>query len=142
MRKSGLVIGAVATAMLLTGCGSDGKKSAGASPSDPPTSSAAPTGGAPTDGTAPSGGPTTAPGKPGGKAAPDGPLVGPGTKCGTVTVKVGRISCGHAQKVFGLYAQKKQPTGAATFSGWTCHHTTAPKGTSCTRSGITIHSPA
>ncbi|MEV5576086.1 hypothetical protein AB0L06_39160 [Spirillospora sp. NPDC052269] len=129
-------------ALLLAGCGGGGKKAAAdASPSDPASSSAAPTDSADPSGP-PAGGPSTAPGKPGGKAAPpDGPLVGPGTRCGTVSVKAGRISCVHAQKVFGVYAQKKTPTGTAAFSGWTCRHVAAPKGTSCTRSGITIHSP-
>ncbi|MFC4913966.1 hypothetical protein [Actinomadura gamaensis] len=141
MHKSGLVIGAVATALLLTGCGGGGKKSDAASPSDSPSASAAPTDSGGPSG-APSGGPSTGPSKPGGKVSPsDGPLVGPGTKCGTVTVKAGRISCAHAEKVFGIYAQKKTANGSASFSGWVCHHSTAPKGTSCTRSGVTIHSP-
>ncbi|MFC5183772.1 hypothetical protein [Actinomadura harenae] len=139
MRKSGIVIGAVATALLLTGCGGGGKKAdANASPSDPPSTTAAPA--TPAGGTEPTGAPTGGPAtKPGGKT-PDGPMVGPGSKCGAVSVKAGRISCGHALKVFNLYAQKKTATGTAAFSGWTCRHTAAPKGTSCTRSGVTLHS--
>ncbi|MCP2340774.1 hypothetical protein [Actinomadura rupiterrae] len=139
MHKPVLAIGAVATALLLTACGGGGKKTAAPSPSDSGSPSASPS-----DSGGPSGtpsGPATGPTKPGKTTPSDGPLVGPGTKCGTVTVKAGRISCAHAEKVFGIYAQKKTATGSASFSGWVCHHTTAPKGTSCTRSGVTIHSP-
>ncbi|MCW2916660.1 MAG: hypothetical protein JWN52_4728 [Actinomycetia bacterium] len=137
MRKYGLVLSVAAGAMLMAGCGGGGKSAAAPQPSAQ-TGSVAPTDSAtphPTGKTAKTGKPgKTAPGNP-------GPTVGPGAKCGTATVVSGHVTCAHVAKVFAVYATKKTPKGAATFSGWTCHSKTkAPKSVTCSRSGIVIRS--
>jgi hypothetical protein len=135
MRKYGLVLSVAAGAVLMAGCGGGGKSAAAAPQPSAPTDSAAST-----DSATPH--PTGKTGKPG-KTAPGnpGPTVGPGAKCGTATVVSGHSTCAHVAKVFAVYATKKTPKGAATFSGWTCHSKTkAPKSVTCSRSGIVIRS--
>lgn len=139
LTRYGTVVGLAVGAVLLAGCGSSGSKTdAGASVAPSAPASAAPTdsgSAAPTDGGQPSAAPS------GGAGGYTGPTVGPGHKCGSVTVVTGSIQCSHAEKIFELYAQSKQADGKATFNGWSCVKE-ATLGVVCSRSGIRLRSAA
>jgi hypothetical protein len=130
-----MVVGLAAGAVLLAGCGGGGGKSnanASTAPSSAPSAAPSDSGSAaPTDGAQPSDAPS-------GGAGYTGPTVGPGHKCGTVTVVTGSIQCSHAEKIYELYAQNKKPDGKAIFNGWTC--TKEVVGVICSRSGIRLRS--
>jgi hypothetical protein len=138
LTRYGLVAGLAVGAVVLTGCGSSGSKTNAGGSTVPSTSTS--DSAAPTDSSAPN---PSASSNPSGQAsapAYTGPTVGPGHKCGTITVVAGSIQCSHADKIFALYAQNKKADGKAVFNGWSCLKATTD--VVCSRSGVKLRSAA
>lgn len=137
--RYGIVGCLVAGVILLTGCGGGGSKSNANAPAVPTPSTS--DSGAPTDSGAPAPSDSSAPStKASGGTTYTGPTVGPGHKCGTVSVVAGSIQCSHAEKIYELYATNKQADGKAAFNGWSCLKGTT--GVVCSRGAIKLRSAA